>query len=90
MQTLAPHVGLRHGLTCMLLSAGALGARACDCWKRAMKHDIAVIVSLVLMIGLIVGHDVAFLRDRFFLRLIVNVTIVATFGVLYLAPRHLL
>ena len=55
-----------------------------------MKHDIAVTVTLVIMIGLIVGLDIAYLRDRFALRLAVNASIVAVVGALYIVLRRLL
>jgi len=48
-----------------------------------MGHNTAVVLGLVVMIALIVGLDVAFLRDHFALRLVVNVAIVAIFAVLY-------
>lgn len=40
------------------------------------------------MAALIVVLDVAFLRDRFALRLVVNLGIVAVFAVLYLVLRR--
>lgn len=55
-----------------------------------MKHDVAVVVSLVIMIGLIVGLDVAYLRHRFALRLVVNASIVAVVGALYILVSRLL
>lgn len=53
-----------------------------------MGHTAVVILGLVVMIGLIVGLDIAYLRDHFVLRLLVNVGIVAVFAVLYLTLRH--
>ena len=41
-----------------------------------MSKTLAVVILLVAMIALIVGCDVLFLRDRFGLRLAVNVGIV--------------
>lgn len=38
----------------------------------------------LVMVGVIVGIDLAFLKDRFWERLIVNVGIVLVFGALYL------
>ncbi|MDQ2845918.1 MAG: hypothetical protein M3Y77_06135 [Actinomycetota bacterium] len=53
-----------------------------------MSKTLAVVILLVVMIVLIVGCDVLFLRDRFALRLAVNVGIVVVFGALYLALRR--
>ena len=50
-----------------------------------MSHNAAVITGLIVMIALIVGLDVAFLRDHVALRLVVNVVIVAAYAVLYFA-----
>jgi len=44
-----------------------------------------MVIFFVLMIACIVGADVAFLRDRFVLRLIVNMSIVAVFAATYFA-----
>lgn len=49
-----------------------------------MKHDILVVVYLVAMGVLIIAVDVLFLRDQFWLRLGVNVGIVAVFALTYL------
>ncbi len=49
-----------------------------------MSKTLAVAILLVAMIVLIVGCDVLFLRDRFGLRLAVNIGIVAVFGAIYL------
>lgn len=43
-----------------------------------------MILYVVAMIVVIVGVDVAFLRNRFLERLIVNVGIVVVFGAIYL------
>jgi hypothetical protein len=48
-----------------------------------MSKTLAVVILLVVMIVLIVVGDVLFLRDRFLLRLAVNVAIVVVFGVTY-------
>ncbi|WP_310963869.1 hypothetical protein [Nocardioides terrisoli] len=48
-----------------------------------MGHAAVVVIGLVLMVALIVGLDVAFLRDHFALRLVTNVAIVGVFAVLY-------
>jgi hypothetical protein len=55
-----------------------------------VRHDIAAIVTLVFMIGLIVGLDVVHLRDRLTLRLTVNVSIAIVDGALCLGLSHLL
>lgn len=52
-----------------------------------MGHNAALVVGLVVMVALIVGLDVAYLRDHFALRLVVNVAIVCVFGALYFALR---
>ncbi|WP_156174922.1 MULTISPECIES: hypothetical protein [unclassified Leucobacter] len=49
-----------------------------------MSHTIFVTVYLVVMGLLIVGVDVLFLREYFWLRLGVNVGIVAVFALAYL------
>lgn len=43
-----------------------------------------MVVYLVVMVGLIVGLDVLFLRDCFWARLATNVGIVAVFALAYL------
>ncbi len=50
-----------------------------------MGHTTSVILGVIVMVALIVGLDVAFLRNHFVLRLIVNVAIVAIFAGLYFA-----
>lgn len=52
-----------------------------------MKQPVAVVLGVLAMIALIVGVDIAFFRDRFVLRLVVNIGIVAVFGGIYLAYR---
>ncbi|MEN2738725.1 hypothetical protein ABCS02_13120 [Microbacterium sp. X-17] len=49
-----------------------------------MGHTAVALLGLLIMVTLIVVLDVAFLRHRFVLRLIVNVAIVAVFAVVYL------
>ncbi|HTV09677.1 MAG TPA: hypothetical protein VMD97_11590 [Candidatus Aquilonibacter sp.] len=49
-----------------------------------MGRTVALVLYLVVMVGLIVGVDVAFLRDRFWPRLIVNIAIVLAFGAIYM------
>jgi hypothetical protein len=48
-------------------------------------RQAAVVIYVLVMVGLIVGVDVLFLRHHFWPRLIVNVGIVAVFVVVYLA-----
>ncbi len=50
-----------------------------------MSHTAGTVLLLVVMVVLIVALDVVFLRDRFGLRLAVNVGIVAVAAVIYLA-----
>lgn len=49
-----------------------------------MKHDVFIIAYLVVMVALIIGLDVAFLRDHLWWRLATNVGIVAEFAIVYL------
>lgn len=49
-----------------------------------MNHTVFVVIYLLVMGGLIVGLDVAFLRDHLWWRLAVNVGIVAVFAIVYL------
>lgn len=53
-----------------------------------MRNAAAAAVTIIVMVGLIVGLDVAFLRDHGVLRLLVNVAIVATFATAYLLLRR--
>lgn len=50
-----------------------------------MRHNGVAIVGLLIMVALIVGLDVSFLRHHIVLRLIVNVAIVAAFAAFYFA-----
>lgn len=50
-----------------------------------MNHTAGTVLLLVVMVVLIVALDVLFLRDRFALRLAVNVGIVAVAALTYLA-----
>ena len=50
-----------------------------------VSHTAGTVLLLVVMVALIVALDVLFLRDRFGLRLAVNVGIVAVAAVVYLA-----
>ena len=45
-----------------------------------MGRQVAVVLYVVAMVALIVGVDFAFLRHRFWERLIVNIGIVLVFG----------
>ena len=49
-----------------------------------MPKTIYSTLYALLMVALIVGVDILFLRDQFWLRLVVNVGIVLAFGVFYL------
>jgi hypothetical protein len=49
-----------------------------------MDRRIAVVVYVVAMAAVIVGVDLAFFRNRFWERLIVNIGIVLVFGAFYL------
>ncbi len=48
-----------------------------------MSRTVAQVLYVILMVAVIVGVDVAFLRDRLWLRLVVNIGIVAVFLVVY-------
>jgi hypothetical protein len=48
-----------------------------------MSKQIVVGLYVVAMIAVIVGVDVAFLRDRFWARLATNIGIVAVFAAFY-------
>ena len=48
-----------------------------------MDKRIVVAIYVVAMIAVIVGVDFAFLRNRFWERLIVNIGIVLVFGAFY-------
>lgn len=48
-----------------------------------MERRIAVALYLAAMVALIVGVDFAFLRDRFWARLITNIGIVLVFAIFY-------
>jgi hypothetical protein len=49
-----------------------------------VPKSIYPVLYLLLMVALIVGVDFLFLRDQFWLRLVVNIGIVLAFGVFYL------
>jgi hypothetical protein len=49
-----------------------------------MKRDAFVVVYLLVMVGVIIGLDVLFLRDLFWWRLVTNIAIVAVFATAYL------
>jgi hypothetical protein len=49
-----------------------------------MSRQVAVALYVVVMIAVIVGVDVAFFRNRFWERLIVNIGIVLVFAAFYL------
>ncbi|MGA7683448.1 MAG: hypothetical protein WCC32_12135 [Terriglobales bacterium] len=48
-----------------------------------MARQVAVVLYGVVMAAVIVGVDLAFFRDRFWERLIVNIGIVLVFGAFY-------
>jgi hypothetical protein len=54
-----------------------------------MGRWAAVVIYVMAMIALIVGIDVAFFRNRFWERLMVNIGIVLVFAAFYYRfPRH--
>ena len=55
-----------------------------------MSRQVVVLLYVAAMVAVIVGVDFAFLRNRFWERLIVNIGIVLVFGAFYLRfLRHL-
>jgi hypothetical protein len=57
------------------------------CYEHAMGRSVIVALLVLAMIALIVVVDVLFLRDHFWLRLTVNVGIVAVFAAVYVGLR---
>jgi hypothetical protein len=55
-----------------------------------MGSKLAIALYVIVMVALIVGVDVLFLRHHFWPRLITNVGIVVVFGVVYMVflKRH--
>ena len=53
-----------------------------------VSKSVLMVLVLVVMVGLIVGLDLLFLRDHFWARLIVNVAIVAVFLTIALLIRR--
>ena len=49
-----------------------------------MTRQLVLVIYVVAMAAVITGVDFVFLRDRFWLRLIVNIAIVLVFLVFYL------
>ena len=49
-----------------------------------MKHDLLIVSYLILMGAVIILVDALVLRDRFWWRLVTNVSIVAVFALIYL------
>jgi len=49
-----------------------------------MGRQVAVVLYVVAMVAVIVGVDLAFFRNRFWERLMVNIGIVLVFGAFYL------
>lgn len=54
-----------------------------------MHHTALAVTLVVVMVALIIGVDVAFLRHHFGWRLATNIGIVLVFGLLYLGLRNL-
>jgi hypothetical protein len=50
-----------------------------------MMRYATVAIYILVLIAVIVGVDVLFLRERFWLRLVVNVGIVVVFAAVYFA-----
>jgi uncharacterized membrane protein YfcA len=48
-----------------------------------MDRRIAVVLYVVVMVGVILGADLAFFRNRFWERLAVNIGIVLVFAAFY-------
>jgi hypothetical protein len=48
-----------------------------------MSKNASVALYILLLVGVIVGVDFLFLKDRFWLRLIVNIGIVLVFAAVY-------
>jgi hypothetical protein len=53
------------------------------CYEHVMGRPVTVALLVLAMVALIVVVDVLFLRDHFWLRLTVNVGIVAVFAAVY-------
>jgi hypothetical protein len=49
-----------------------------------MGRQVAIVLYVVAMAALIIGLDIAFFRDRFWERLMVNIGIVLVFAAFYL------
>ena len=49
-----------------------------------MGRQVAVVLYVVAMVAVIVGVDLAFFRNRFWERLMVNIGIVLVFGAFFL------
>ena len=52
--------------------------------RPGMGRQITVVLYVVAMAAIIVGADLAFFRNRFWERLIVNIGIVLVFGAFYM------
>jgi len=52
-----------------------------------MRATVVPVLLLVLMVVVIVGLDLAFFRNRFWERLLVNAGVVLIFAALYLRSR---
>lgn len=53
-----------------------------------MGRIATVVLGVLMMVAMIIALDVLFLRDHIWLRLVVNVAIVAVFGAIYLTYRN--
>lgn len=49
-----------------------------------MGKQAAVVLYVVMLVGVVVGMDILFFRDRFWERLMANVGVVLVFGAFYL------
>lgn len=48
-----------------------------------MKHQVAVVLYVMVMVAVIVGVDIVFFRNRFWERLTANIGIVLVFAALH-------
>lgn len=53
-----------------------------------MGRGAVIVLYVVVMVALIVGVDMAFLRERFWARLLFNVGVVLVSGLLYVWVRR--
>lgn len=62
--------------------------RSSLCYEHPVGRTATIVLGVLVMVALIVALDVLFLRDHFWLRLIVNVGIVVVFAAGYLRYQH--